>query len=258
MFSEIYIWSASKDADLNRIKLIPRTDRITLNEKPIYLTSFLFFLALAQTGFHLYEDYDRIDMPVVKTKPKNSTEPAAKIIHPAVQLRARIPELAQKSIKRSVTVATMAPFLYSIPLGIYPYSVRQCAWSFTRSWAKIFWSLPKSSSLPTNRPFHWSVLLATVVAGFLVTMLWEVGNAAFSIYVAQEPLKGDRPITFESRDPNGSLLTGLKGKKLQTRVSCYIYSKIIQLIKIIGLCFLGIGLHCRAIRRTTQNHLRRY
>jgi hypothetical protein len=50
-------------------------------------------------------------------------------------------------------------------------------------------------------------------------LLWEVGNTAFSAYVAQEPLKNERPITYESRDPNGSLLTGLRGKKLQTRVS---------------------------------------
>lgn len=219
MFSEIYIWSASADADLNRIKLIPKTDRTTLNEKPIYLTSFLFFLAIVQTGFHLYEDYDRIDMPLCKTRPKGCTEPATIIIHPAAQLRAEIPDLAKKSLKRTLAVSMLSPFLYAIPLGIYPYSVRQCAWSFTRSWAKIFWSLPKSSSLPAVRPYHWSVLLTTVVAGFLLTMLWEVGNAAFSIYVAQEPLKNDRPITYESRDPNGSLLTGLKGKKIQTRVS---------------------------------------
>ncbi|KUJ12091.1 putative acetyl-CoA hydrolase [Mollisia scopiformis] len=52
-------------------------------------------------------------------------------------------------------------------------------------------------------------------------MLWEVGNAAFSVYVAQEPLKNERPITYESRDPNGSLLTGLKGKKLQTRAFAF-------------------------------------
>jgi nucleoporin NDC1 len=58
-----------------------------------------------------------------------------------------------------------------------------------------------------------------VSAGFLLIMLWEVGNTAFSAYVAQPPLKNDRPITYESKDPNGSLLTGLKGKKLQTRVS---------------------------------------
>lgn len=224
MFSEIYLWSASEDADLNRIKNIPRTERRTLNEKPIYLTSFLFFLAFAQTGFHLYDDYDRIDMPVQKTKPKGSIEPIPATIHPAIQIRGKIPGLVKRSLQRTIAVAILAPILYSIPLGIYSYSVRQFAWSFTRSWAKIFSSLPKSSSLPAVRPFHWSVLLRTVTAGSLLTMLWEVGNAAFSVYVAQEPLKNERPITYESRDPNGSLLTGLKGKKLQTRVSAQILS----------------------------------
>lgn len=219
MFSEIYIWSASKNADLNRIKVIPRTDRTTLNEKPIYLTSFLFFLALVQTGVHLYGDYDRIEMPIAKTKPKGSTNQTPVTIHPAIQIRARIPSLVRRSLQRTSTVAAISPILYSMNLGVYPYSVRRCAWSFTRSWAKVFWSLPKSNSLPSVRPFHWSVLVRTVTAGFLLTMLWEVGNTAFSIYVAQEPLKNERPITYESRDPNGSLLTGLKGKRLQTRVS---------------------------------------
>ncbi len=219
MFSEIYIWSASKDADLNRVKLIPRTDRMTLNEKPIYLTSFFFFLAFVQAGFHLSGDYDRIEMPVCKTKPRGSTDPSPTVIHPAIQIRTKIPDMAQNSFKRTIMVAVASPILYSMNLGIYPYSVRQCAWSLTRSWVKIFWSLPKSSSLPTVRPFHWSVLVRTVTAGFLLTMLWEIGNTAFSVYVPQEPLKNERPITYESRDPNGSLLTGLKGKKLQTRVS---------------------------------------
>lgn len=52
----------------------------------------------------------------------------------------------------------------------------------------------------------------------MLILMWEFANAAFSTYVSQEPLKNDRPITYESRDPNGSLLTGLKGKKLQTKV----------------------------------------
>lgn len=221
MFSEIYIWSASKDADLNRIKLIPRTDRTTLNEKPVYLTCYLFFLALVQSCIHLYHDYDRIDMPVVKTKPRGSTDPAPAIIHPAIQVRAKLFDLAQKALKRTIVLALASPVLYAMPLGIYPYSIRQCAWSFTRSWAKIFWTLPKSSSLPSIFPFHWSIILRTMTAGFLLTMLWEVGNTAFSVYVAQEPLKNERPITYESRDPNGSLLTGLKGKKLQTRAFAF-------------------------------------
>ena len=220
LYSEIYIWSIPKDADLNRVKLIPKTERPTLNERPIYFTSFLLFLAFVQAGVHLFYDYDRIDMPVAKTKPIASSDDRAHlVIPPAALLKARLPFLVLTSLKRAVALAVVSPFLYStIEIPVYPYSVRRFAWGFTRSWAKIFWSLPKSSALPNIRPFHWSLLLRTVSAGFLLIMLWEVGNAAFSAYVAQEPLKNERPITYESRDPNGSLLTGLKGKKIQTRV----------------------------------------
>jgi nucleoporin NDC1 len=213
LFSEIYIWSASKNADLNRIKMIRNTERPILNERPIYLTCFLYFVAIAQTGFHLYYDYDRIDMPILKTKVQgSSSEGAHSVVTPEVQLKSKFLPLAMSALYRSVVMALVSPFIYSL-------TVRDFAWGFTRSFAKYFWSLPKSNALPSVRPFHWGLLMRTVSAGFLLTMLWEVGNAAFSAYVAQEPLKNDRPITYESRDPNGSLLTGLKGKKLQTRVS---------------------------------------
>ncbi|KAN0108148.1 Nucleoporin protein Ndc1-Nup [Hyaloscypha variabilis] len=222
LFSEIYIWSASKDADLNRIKLIPKTDRTALNERPIYLTSFLFFVALAQAGFHLFYDYDRLDMPVTKTGLQVSKDQKSPlVVLPTQKLKEKFPHLVITSLKRATAIATLSPLIYSIDFGIYPYSVRRFAWSFTRGWAKVFWTLPKSNSLPSIRPFHWSVLSHTVFAGFLLTLLWELANAAFTTYVAQEPLKNERPITYESRDPNGSLLTGLRGKKLQTRAFAF-------------------------------------
>jgi nucleoporin NDC1 len=84
--------------------------------------------------------------------------------------------------------------------------------------AKLLWNLPKATSLPLVSPFHWTLLIRTWWGGAMLIMIWEVANAAFTLYVAQEPLKNERPLTYESRDPNGSLLTGLKGKKLQTRV----------------------------------------
>lgn len=223
LFSEIYIWSAAKSADLNRIKLIPKTDRPTINERPIYLTSCFFFVALVQTGFHLFYDYDRIDMPVTKTKPESPSDQRAHlIVPPAVQLRTKMPLLALSAAKRAVAITIIFPLIYTWGIGIpyvWTFDIRRFAWSFTRTWARIFWSLPKSSALPSIKPFHVSVLYKSCLASFLLIMLWEVGNAAFSAYVAQEPLKNERPITYESRDPNGSLLTGLKGKKLQTRVS---------------------------------------
>ncbi len=220
LFSEVYIWCAPKSADLNRIKLIPKTDRPTLNEKPIYLTHFFLVLAVAQAGCHLFYDYDRIDMPVAKwTNFGDSDQSVSVVTPPSVQLRAKALELARISITRALVISLLSPFIYVLDWGFYPYSIRQFSWSFTRSFAKFFWSLPKSGALPAITPFHWTFLIETFLSGIQLLLLWEVGNAAFSIYVAQEPLKNGRPVTYESRDPNGSLLTGLRGKKLQTRVS---------------------------------------
>ena len=218
LFSEIYIWSAFKGNDLSRIKIIPKTDRPTLNERPVYLTCYLLFLAIVQTGFHLFKDYDRIEMPVMKMKPTGSSGTNLTVT-PAAQMQSKYISLLGQSVTRAGVMVFISPIIYSL-------TTRNIAWTFNRALAKIFWNLPKSSALPSIRPFHWSLLLSTGQAGFLLTMLWEVANALFSVYVAQEPLKNDRPITYESKDPNGSLLTGLKGKKLQTRVSSRAYAII--------------------------------
>jgi nucleoporin NDC1 len=214
VFSEVYIWSVPKHAELNRIIKIRNTERPTLNERPVYLTCFFYFHAIAQTGLHLYYDYDRIDMPIVKTTPQGaSAEDIPAAVRPETKLAVKLRRLALSASYRAVAMAILSPVIYS-------FTIRNTAWNFTRYFAKLFWSLPKSNALPSITPFHWQFLFRTVGAGFMLIMLWEVGNAAFSTYVEQEPLKNDRPITYDSRDPTGSLLTGLRGKKLQTRVSC--------------------------------------
>lgn len=222
-FSEIFIWSAPESANLNRIVSGARTGRPNINERPIYLTSFLLLASLLQAGCHIYFDYDRINMPVTKTKPQSSSDQRSHlIIPPGTQLKYDFPMLIATSLKRAGILTIVSPFLYSITIPVIPFvysfNMRRFAWGWTRMFAKLVWNLPKATSVPTIGPFHYTVLLRSFEAGFLLILMWEVGNAAFSAYVAQEPLKNDRPITYESRDPNGSLLTGLKGKKLQTRV----------------------------------------
>ncbi|KAG9237587.1 nuclear envelope protein [Amylocarpus encephaloides] len=223
LFSEIYIWSASESADLNRIKTNPKVNRPMLNEKPIYYTSFIFFMALVQAGFHLFYDYDRLNIPITKTKPIGSADQRAHlVIPPRALLKANLVSIVISCLRRVILVALVSPFLYVMSWGIFPFSIRSAAYSFTLWWAKIFWNLPKSGALPTIYPFHYEVILRTISSGFLLLLLWEFGNAAFSAYIAaQEPLKNGRPITYESRDPNGSLLTGLRGQKLQTRAFAF-------------------------------------
>jgi nucleoporin NDC1 len=179
-------------------------------------------LALVQTGFHLYYDYDRVDMPVAKTKPESSSDQRAHlIVPPSAQLKTVLPTLVASAVKRALLMTMAGPFIYSM-------TIRHIAWNWTLSFAKMLWSLPRSTALPAIAPFHFKFMGRTFMAGFLLIMMWEMSNAAFSAYVAQEPLKNERPITYESRDPNGSLLTGLNGKKLHTKVSLLHYDKSIS------------------------------
>ncbi|RKF63957.1 Nucleoporin NDC1 [Erysiphe neolycopersici] len=219
LFCETYIWSSSKEGGLSRTKYIPRTNRSTLNENPIYLTCFFLLLALIQAAIHLFNDNDQIEIPAHKSIAAGSSKTEADSA--SQKLKTRLPLLALTSAKRSVLITLISPFIYSFNLPIYPYSIRKLAWSLNRSWAKLLWTLPRSGSLPTKWPFHWSILWTCATSGFLLIFLWEVSNAAFSVYTAQEPLKSGQPITQESRDPNGSLINGLKCQKLQIRVYAF-------------------------------------
>jgi nucleoporin NDC1 len=212
LYSEIYIFSAPNSANIKWITDAKNAERPRLNERPIYLTTYFIFLAITQAGCHIYYDYDRIDLPVKKTKPEAGATTNAQVVTPPyVSLRAQLPSLAVSSIRRSLTMSIASPV-------IYLFTVREFVWSWTLMFAKLLWNLPKATSLPLVSPFHWTLLIRTWWGGAMLIMIWEVANAAFTLYVAQEPLKNERPLTYESRDPNGSLLTGLKGKKLQTRV----------------------------------------
>ncbi len=187
-------------------------ERPHLNEKPIYLRSIFLTLALMQSFFHLFYDYDRVHLPVPKTKAeKASDQPVPTVVPPLMQLKARVPVMAQRVIPRALSILILGPIVYSL-------FVRRLAWNWSLFFAKIFWSLTKSSEPPRYPPYHISVLFHSIIASFLLIALWEISNVAFEAYVAQQPLKRDRPLTTDSIDPNGSLLTGLKAKKELARV----------------------------------------
>ena len=48
---------------------------------------------------------------------------------------------------------------------------------------------------------------------FLLMFLWEFTNAAYSAYISQDPLKKGKSLTDDSKDPNGSLIIGMRSKK---------------------------------------------
>ncbi len=114
--------------------------------------------------------------------------------------------MLQAAVILSMSMIVTGPVIYSLV-------IRETAWNWTLFFAKLLWKLPRSSNPPDVPPYHISLILRSVFAGFLLVLLWEVSNVVFGAYVAQEPLKKGHPLTDDSKDPNGSLLTGLKAKK---------------------------------------------
>lgn len=104
--------------------------------------------------------------------------------------------------------AIVGPFVYMILL-------RSVAWSWTLYFAKIFWNFPRSAATPPGYlpPLHLSLFYRSALSGALLLILWETSNLLFSTFLSQGPLAKGQPLTNGAKDPNGSLLNGLKAKK---------------------------------------------
>lgn len=183
-----------------------------LNERPIYLRSVFFILALLQAYLHLYYDYDRAFLPAIgRTVRNRSTYRAHIILAPLEQLKIAAPSLIQRVLLRATFVGIISPFIYAT-------FIRRTAWSWALFLARILWEMPAAVDPSYLPPYHISLLLRSLGSGFLLLLLWESSNTIFSAFVAQEPLKNGQPLTDESRDANGTLLNGLKARKEVVKV----------------------------------------
>lgn len=176
-------------------------------------------LALLQSFLHLYYDYDRLFLPIISKKDENRPNRRPHVVvAPIEQLKTTACSLVERAAVRSVLIAISGPFVYAI-------FIRRTAWSWALSLARILWDMPAAAELSYLPPYHISLILRSLVSSFLLVFSWESSNAIFSAFVAQEPLKNAQPLTYESRDPNGSLLNGLQSKKevLQASGNIFIY-----------------------------------
>jgi len=202
LFSQIYLLSMGEGSGLEWITIFSG-DRARLNEKPVFLTAHLLFIAAYHSAYHLYRDSDRLFVGAVKRIKDNSAQESS---NPIKRFINEIPTIFIAAV--TVSVGLLIPGLI-----VYPLFVRSTAWPLTLSLFRPFYNLPKSNMRPVALPYHWSTLTRSVWTGFLLSFLWMMGNSAFSIFLIKEPLKNGKPLTSESKDPNGSLLNGLKSKK---------------------------------------------
>lgn len=208
LFCEIYLFSAAKDANVYWLAQGKIYERQRLNERAIYLMSYYLLCAFLQTGYHILRDCDRLDLA---TGPELDGDAQEVDKTPSAKIQGKLVVTLRNCFTKALVMTLVSPFIY----GLF---IRQAAWKYTLAFAKILWSLPKTSTLPVTWPFHIMILLRSLLGGFLLFAMWDVSNLAFSVYVAQPPLKNGKPITDGSNDPNGSLLNGLKSRKMQNKV----------------------------------------
>jgi len=250
VFCEVYIWTRHTAARLDYTDPGKLHERVRLNERPIFLRSLFIFLAVAQAINHLWHDYDRIPIPgpTLKSSKENSKSTTRKPLYS--HLMDKIPSILDKSVK-IVAVAGVAGTL------LYYLGFRHLIWNWHYAFARHLVNVPKSFKPPGIYGLL-ELIAKFAVEGMYLILLWEISNTLFDVLMAEEPLKKGKPITNDSKDPNGSLLNGLKAKREVPKVRFHR-----QCVLISSLTFwteyrlLGIGFDYRPVRRPPSHYLRR-
>ncbi|KAI1214310.1 nucleoporin protein Ndc1-Nup [Annulohypoxylon truncatum] len=209
LFSQIYLFSTPTDANLSWITYYSG-DRARLNERALFYTVNLIILGIVQGVVHKSLDFDR--MILGKVRPKREGEPNNQEPGGWDKLGEWVPVLVVQAGMFSMAVS------FANYLVIYHF-VRRSAWGWALYFFRIFYSLPKSNIPPSQAPWSIWMLGRSIWSGFLLCILWYFGDIVFRLQLGKAPLKNNQPLSAESKDPNGSLLNGLKSKK--PRVSAF-------------------------------------
>lgn len=237
LYGEVYKWSRTVEDKLNLTELGRAHERLKLNERPMYLHFMFFALAFAQTCVHLWKDYDRIDVPAMQPRKLGETaaETLARGPKPRMVLLQQLQPMAITSMRLALLVSVAGS-------AVYFAGPRYLLWEYYYSFCRYFISLAKTSKPTGLAPFA-PLVARFVVEGSLLVLLWEFVNKAFDLYIAQEPLKNNRPITSDSKDPNGTLLNGLKSNKEANKVHQIVFNNAVSTDTIVGHGILGTGPH---------------
>ncbi|KAK8038508.1 hypothetical protein PG993_006919 [Apiospora rasikravindrae] len=207
-FSQVYLYSVGEHAGIQWITY--HSGRARLNERALFYTVSLTLLGIFEGIMHTAMDYDRLLLGSVKAKSEekeDGTVQQSSKEDPFEKLVKCAPRLVMRAVTTSIGVC-LANYL-----TLYSLFFRRTAWWWTMAFFRPFYNLPKTNIPPASGPWSVWMLFRSILAGFLLCLLWNFGNATLTLRLSKEPLKNGQPLTAESKDPNGSLLNGLKAKK---------------------------------------------
>ncbi|KAJ3553525.1 hypothetical protein NPX13_g10870 [Xylaria arbuscula] len=221
-FSQVYLKSTPEDAGIRWISRA--TGRSRLNEHALFYTVNLLVFGLVQGVIHTVFDTDRLVLGVVEGTPggngdggnegnANGVNPEGDAARPtdtenwAAKIGEWTPVLLVRCGMLAITIAMVNyAFLYHfLRVPAWRLAMRLLRWTYD--------DLPKYNLPVAGAPWSVWMLGRTTWALFLLSLLWYFGELAFRVQLTREPLKKGQPLSSESKDPNGSLLNGLKSKK---------------------------------------------
>jgi nucleoporin NDC1 len=130
-------------------------------------------------------------------------------------LRTDIPRLLIRVFAKSVSAMI-------IGILAYDYIYRQTLWNWAFSALQYTYDFPRNSHpRRSGVPAVYELEFKFFIHAFLLTFLWDIINYVFSALIVAQPLKNGKPITSDSRDPNGTLLSGLRSRRQFQRVCIY-------------------------------------
>ncbi|KAK5661304.1 hypothetical protein OQA88_11199 [Cercophora sp. LCS_1] len=204
LFSWIYRWTLPEGSGLELVNYY-MSDRAKLNEKSIYFTANLVLLGVYQGIWHLFEDTDRLVLGTAKADKSDSGAHDADAQWQ--RLWAKLPSIVRSSFNHSLTAMAGSLFVYGLFL-------RTPLWRLALFFLRPWYNLPRSNFLPATWPFTATAILRSFYASFLFMLFITLANVSFSMLLSKEPLKNKKPLSSDAKkDPNGSLLNGLKSKK---------------------------------------------
>lgn len=210
LFSQVYLWSTPSD-DLGWVT-IHIGDRARLNERPIFYTVHFLVFGVVQGILHIFHDDDKLRLHAVGLNSKDEVAPENQPSW-STRLTNEIPALVSSAVIRVGVVLGCYIVLYHAVL-------RGIAWRITLALFRPFYTLPKTNMLPASLGgMSLALWIRVFYTSSLLMFLWLAGNKMFSLFLVRAPLKNGNPLTSESKDPNGSLLVGLRSKKLPIKVS---------------------------------------
>ncbi|KAK3315377.1 nucleoporin protein Ndc1-Nup [Apodospora peruviana] len=206
IFSQVYLWSVPNNAGLEWITYFS-ADRARLNEKAVFFTVHFFILGLLGAFLHLFKDLDYLSFAVKSQRPRDATALWKAFLE-------KLPSVLVSALNHSLTGLALSTIIYSLFL-------RSTIWRTLLFFLRPIYSLPRTNMVPVSLPFSLRSLVRCWTASLMLLLVWTAANIIFTMFIAQEPLKNGKPLTSESKDPNGSLLSGLKSKKLNIRAFAF-------------------------------------